>query len=343
MSTAENEVAEAIVESEVNAEETIEEGGIDIDAGVEAIASEMFPNYKPDEKDEEEIEVADDKSQETEEVAEEAEETEEVDEKYDPPQSWKKEMHETWNSLDKSAQEYIQLREEQMKEGVEVKKEDADMGMRLRDAFSPWKSLLESHKTNPVDAAQRLMATHIKIISTPLEQRKDLVNQLAASYGVTLNGQEVDPESQKIMENPAVQKLMNEVNQLRQNQNAILTESQQEREGRISEQVENFAQEHDHFDDLADEIAKLIRADYSLDQAYKVAYRASPFFEQDLEKEREKKDKEAQQAKKKEAEKAKKAKSVNVRGRDTGKAPTGSKGTMEDTMRDVLREINNRN
>ena len=74
-----------------------------------------------------------------------------------------------------------------------------------------------------------------------------------------------------------------------------------------------------------------------------MAYRASPYFEKDLEKKAKEATEKAEKAKKLEAEKAQKAKSVNVRGRDTKKAPTAPKGTMEDTMRDVMREIKNRN
>ena len=337
MSAAESEVVEAISEAEHQPEPSNE--GIDIASASDSIASDLF-GIKPDEKEEE---VPDSEPQETEEVAEQeevVEETEEIEVK-EPPKSWKKEMHDTWKTLDKEAQDYIELREEQMKEGIDVRKEDADLGMRLRDALSPYNGILSKNKVDPVVASQKLMAMHIKMITSPVEERKLLLDQMAQGYGIS--NEPIDEETQNIMNNPFVKNLMNKVNQLEQNVNVSQSVFQQEREAQISSEVEDFASKHDYFDDLSEEIALQIRAGKSLDDAYKTAYRASPYFEKDLDKEREAKAKEAEQAKKKEAEKAKKAKSINVKSRDTSKAPTAPKGTMEDTMRDVMRDIKNRN
>ena len=328
MSTAEAEVTEAIVETEVADQPVAEE--FDVQAGVDSIAADLF-GVKPDEK-------TDTEPQEVEEVVEEAEVVEEVKEEVevrDAPQSWKKEMKESWEKLDSDTQDYIELRESQMKEGVEVRKQDADIGMKLRDAFSPYENLLKQNNVDPVTASQKLMATHMQLISAPIEQRKTLFSQLAANYGITgENNEPVDPKIQQLE-----QRLSQVQNVLTANQQA----SQQEMKGRIETEVESFASEHPHFDDLSDEIAKLIRADYSLEDAYKVAYRASHHYDKDIEKKQKEELEKAEKAKKLEAEKAKKAKSVNVRGRDTNKAPTAPKGTMEDTMRDVMRDIKNRN
>lgn len=339
MSAAETEVVEAIAETEV-----VED--FDMDAAVDELAADIFPTAEKtdgqeDKKEAEEVAEGDEEEPEPVAETEDAKEEVEVKEERTAPQSWKKDMHESWGKLDKETQEYIELREEQMKEGVDVKKDDADLGMRMRDAFSPFDNILKKQNIDPVTASSRMMATHIKLINAPLEQRKELFNQLATNYGIT--NEPVDEETQNLMNNPMVQNLVNKVNQLEQNVNMTTDQSQQERAGRISTEVEDFASKHDHFDDLSDDIAKLIRADYSLDDAYKVAYRASPYFEKDLDKEREKKDLEAEKQKKLDAEKAKKAKSVNVKGRDTKKAPTASLGTIDDTLNDIYEDIRNRN
>lgn len=333
---SEAEVAEAIVEAETEQpEQPVDDHGFDMDAAADELAKDLFPHS---EKEDEVVEEAEEVVEEVEEA--EAEEPEKVEEEIKPPQSWKKEMHESWGKLDKDTREYIELREEQMKEGVEVKKTDADLGMKVRDAFAPFDNILKKNNIDPVNAAQRMLGIHLRIASAQPEEKKQLFDQLAKSYGIT--NEPVDAETKKMMDNPMVQQLLNKVNQLEQNQNMSQQATQQERETQINSEVEAFASKHDHFDDLSDEIAKLIRADYSLEDAYNVAYKVSPFFEKDLDKEREKKQIETEKAKKIEAEKAKKAKSVNVRGRDTKKAPTAPKGTMEDTMHEVMREINNR-
>jgi hypothetical protein len=338
MSAAEEEVAAAIEETEAN--EPVD-SGIDIAKASDQIAEDLF-GKKPEPKDEVvETEIETDVSEEnTEKISEKVEKDSEPEKELRPaPQSWKKEMHETWNGLTQEAQEYIELREQQMKEGIDVRKDDADLGMKMRDAMQPFDQVLKQNNIDPVMASQRMMATHFRLVSAQPEERKELFKQLAKSYGI-------EPESQQIEsgdKDPKITKLENELHQLKQSLQATQYATQQEQQSRVNEVVADFASKHDHFDDLSDEIAKLIRGGYELDQAYKMAYRNSDFYEKDLEKERQKEIEKAEEAKKKEAEKAKKAKSVNVKGRDTGKAPTAPLGTMEDTMKDVMRQIKNRN
>ena len=143
MSAAESEVAEAIVETEQPEQE---ESGFDMQAGVDSIAQDLF-GVKPDDNGETDEEVVEEgETEAVEKEIGEKEPEEEVEEKPEPraaPQSWKKEMHESWGKLDPDTQEYIELRESQMKEGVEVKKDDADLGMRMRDAFTPYANVLK--------------------------------------------------------------------------------------------------------------------------------------------------------------------------------------------------------
>ena len=238
MSAAENEVVEAIAETEEEFQPEPSNEGIDIQSASDSIASDLF-GIKDEKED------TDPEPQETEEVAEETEvveEKEEVEVK-EPPKSWKKEMHETWSSLDKEAQEYIELREEQMKEGVEVRKEDADLGMRMRDAFQPFECVLKKNNVDPGTASQRLMATHLRMMSAAPEEKKQLFNQLAQSYGIT--NEPVDEETQNIMSNPFVKQLMDKVNHLEQNVNTTQSFYQHEREEQINNQVETFKAKHD--------------------------------------------------------------------------------------------------
>lgn len=335
MSAAETDVAEAIVESE---------DSFDMDAAVEQLGKEIFPTAEKKEEVEEVEEETEDEV--VEEVVEEdkeepePEKVEEEVEKKEIPQSWKKDMQDRWDGLDTETQDYIELREKQMREGIDVKKEDAELGMRMRDAFQPFSNVLKQNNVDPVTASQRLMATHLRMMSAPAEEKKQLFNQLAQSYGIS--NEPVDDETQKIMENPLVKQLMDKVNHLEKNVNVSQQASQQEREAQVNSKVESFAAEHPYFDDLSDNIARLIRADYSLEDAYDMAFKNSQYYEKDLEKKREEKLEQEEKAKKSEAEKAKKAKSVNVKGRDTKKAPTGPIGTMDDTMREVMRDIKNR-
>ena len=343
-----SEVVEAIAETEVSDQPVTDENphDFDIEQASDDIAADLFGLEKDEdnsetieEVDEEGAEGSGEKEEESGQVDE--EQGEEEVEKNPAPQSWAKDTHELWDSMTKEQQDQVILRETQMKEGIDVRKEDADLGMKVRDAFKPFDNVLKTNNIDPIAASQRMMATHFKLVSAPLEERKQLFSQLAQSYGITQG--EPDEETGKLMNNPFVKNLMNKVSQLEQNVNATQEISLQERKSSIEKKVAAFAEGNPHFNDLEDETARLITAGYELEDAYRIAYRASPYFEKDLEKQREEKQKETEKAKKLEAEKAKKAKSVNVKSRDTRKAPTAPLGAMEDTMHDIYREIQNRN
>ena len=318
------------IQEDVKLEDEIPTPEIDIEKAADKLAENLFG--KKAETSEEVVEEEPEKAEEIEEEVK--EETEE--EKREAPQSWKKEMRDAWNSLDSEVQDYIELREQQMKDGVELRKDDAELGMKIRDVFTPYESLFRQHGVDATNAFQRLLGTHYALATAPVEKRKELFTQLAQSYGITEQG---EPENA----DPQYQKLKSELDQIKQGLSVAQQRTLQEAQTRINEEVTKFASEHTHFDDLADEIAKLIRADYSLDDAYEMAYNNSVFKAKDDEKKAKEEQEKKLKAKKEEAEKVEKAKSVNVRNRDTGKAPTAPIGTMEDTMRETMRQIKNRN
>ncbi len=118
----------------------------------------------------------------------------------------------------------------------------------------------------------------------------------------------------------------------------------QETRSRVEKEVEAFASEHPLFDEVAEDLVPFLNAGMSLEDAYEKAIWANPVT-RDKEMDRLAKEKEAKQleAAKEKTAKAKKAKSANVSSRDTEKAPTGTLGTMEDTLRDTYRDIQQRN
>ena len=336
MSAAEEQVVEAIEETteEVNELPEVSEG-INITDASNAIAKDLFGSEPKEEPVEEEVteEVAETEEAVEEETAEEAEEEVEEVEAKDPPQSWKKEMHESWQKLEPEVQEYIELRESQMKEGLSINKEDATLGRTMRDVLAPYDDMLKARGIAPDKAVAKLMHTHGILARGTPEQKKQVLDYFAKTYGIT-EQENVDPH---------ISQLQNQIAQLQNQLNASQQSSLQEKQAKISTEVEAFASEHPYFDNLADDIAAEIRAGHELEEAYRRAYRASHYYDKDIEKQRKEEEKQAKEAKKKEAEQAKKASSANVRGRDTKKAPTAPKGTMEDTMRETFRKIQSRN
>ena len=345
---SEEAVQEAMVEQEAPPPvEPVEsaEPAFDMDAAADSLAADLF-GKKPEELEankeaEEPEEPVEAEAEATEEVEEPEAEPEPEVEAREAPQSWKKEMHDKWASLDAETQDYIELREKQMREGLDRNHEDSELGKTMRDTFAPYEAMLRSQNISHEQAIGSFLSTHYKLSTAPMEERKQIFSHLAKVYGLEAPTQGENSEQAPV--DPRVNQLQNELNGIKQHLSASQQRSLQEARTRIEGEVEAFAKDHPHFDDLSDEIARLIRADYELEDAYKVAYKSSRFYDLDLEKKNKEATEKAEKAKKAEAEKAKKAASVNVKGRDTKKSPTAPTGTMDDTMREVMREIKNRN
>ena len=113
----------------------------------------------------------------------------------------------------------------------------------------------------------------------------------------------------------------------------------------VEKDVEAFASDpaHEFFDEVSEQIVPLINSGYSLEDAYANAIWLNPVTRQkEVDRAAKEAAKTAENTAKQEADKAKKAKSVNVRGRDTGRASTEPKGTIDDTLLETYNEIQNR-
>lgn len=257
------------------------------------------------------------------------------------PKSWPKEMHEHWAKTDPKVQEYWETREKQMLDGLEGYKADAGFGKQLRDVIAPYTAMIQSQGIDAPKAVQYLLNAHYKLTNAQPSEKQAYFATLAKSYGIDLAA--IKPDDTPV--DPKVKALEERVNQLHTSltarERAALTEAQ----SRIAKDVEAFASDpaHPYFEEVAEDIVAMIQAGHELKDAYEKAIWANPVTRQKeiarLNTENETKLREKAKA---EAEKAKKASGSNVRSRDTRKAPTEPKGSMEDTLHETMREINSR-
>lgn len=321
---------EAVVEALESESESVESNDVDISGMVDELGDELFPNSKAENTvDAEEAETEDDTDDDEQEEVEEEQEEKPVKA---APQSWKKEMHEKFASLDPEVQDYIEQRENQMKKGLEQDRTDANMGRTMRDIMTPHAMTLKQQGIDEPTAVKYMLTMHEKLSSGTVEQRTQALQQMAAAY--KLDGSATSPTDAQL-----AQRLQAIESNLARSQQEALQATRMS----IEKTVDTFAKEHPHFDDLSEDIAKFISAGYELEESYEKALWANPLTRQKeldrIEKEKNGKVKELRKA---EVDKAKKAKSINVRGRTTDRASTAPLGTMDDTMDEVLRSINNR-
>ena len=256
------------------------------------------------------------------------------------PKSWPKEMHEHWGKTDPKVQEYWETREKQMLDGLEQYKGDAGFGKQLRDVITPYNAMLQSQGVDAPKAVQFLLNAHYQLTNSQPAERTAHFARLAKQYGIDLSTVKTDETT-----DPKVKALEDRVNQLHNSlttrEQAALTEAR----ARVAKDVETFASDplHPYFDEVADDIVAMLQTGLELPVAYEKAVWANPVTRQKeiarLNTESETKLRDKAKA---EAEKALKASGSNVRSRDTRKAPTEPKGSMEDTMKETLSEIRSR-
>jgi len=183
---------------------------------------------------------------------------------------------------------------------------------------------------------RNMMNAHYRLSTADDASKADIFRQMAQSYGVSIDGE------QPAQIDPNIKAMQDRLQGLEQHISANHEHALQEGRARVESDVEAFASEHEFFDEVAEQIVPLINAGYNLEDAYQNALWLNPVTRQkEVDRTSKEAAEKAEKLAKQEAEKARKAKSVNVRGRDTNKTPTEPTGTMEDTMRETYRAIQN--
>lgn len=310
------------------------EVGIDMDAALDTISDGLFDTQPATDHD---PVVKTDKEEIVEDVSDSSEEIIEEVEKNELPASWKKDMQEKWEGVDPETQKYFLQRETQMKEGLEKDRGDANLGRTMRDVMAPYSEMLKTQNVDEPQMVKNLLGAHYRLSNSTDEEKVQLFNQLAQNYGVSLDGsqpKEVDPALKALQE-----QVQGMSNHLSANHEATVQAARE----RVIADVDKFASdpEHSYFDEISDDIVPLINAGFSLEDAYEKAIWSNPVTRQkEIDRINKENETKVLENAKQEAQKAKKAKATNVRGRDTEKTPTEPLGTMEDTMKETYRKIN---
>lgn len=262
------------------------------------------------------------------------------------PKSWPKEAHEYWGKLDPKVQELVEKREADFHTGIEQYKTDAGFAKQIKDVVAPYQALINSAGVTPDVAIKGLLNAHYQLSSADEGQRTAFMANLLKGYRIDPVKLSAALGDTVTLQDPALKPLQDQINKL----TADLTAGQKAQldatTSQINKEVEAFASDpaHIYFNEVQVDMAHLIRgSNLTMKEAYERAVRANPTTwakeEVRLHTEIETKvRKEADEA----AAKARKARGTQVSGGTTERAPTELLGTMEDTMRETLKDIQNR-
>ena len=328
----------------------------DIDAGVESIANDLGFNDPDNEEieenedslttdikeDDDGLQIEGQKTAKTEDVT--TEETEDEKEQEQPvtakapPQSWAKDKHELWATLPVEAQDYYELREKQMLDGIEQYKSGYKYGEILSKTLDPFREEMAKNGVDEVQAINNLFGHHRALTSGSLEQRQEAFVRLGQSIGL------IPPSEGQPAYDPRTQELQARLNRIEQQEAQRMQEIEQQHYQDIERQVTDFAMApgHEYFNEVADDIAILLNSGIELQDAYDRAVWANPITRaKELAKQAEQQAQSILAKKKEEAEKAKKATSSNVRTIKTNSKSNEPMGSWEDTMRETLERLKN--
>ena len=328
-------------------------GGIDIDAGVAEISSGLGFG---DSKDEDSGDVFADTTETTEQPADDDvpaegdqandEPTEQVAEvtARPAPKAWAKETHEHWAKIPKEAQEYIEKRENDMLVGLEQYKENSGFGKQIREIMTPYKAMLQAQGVDEPKAVQYLLNAHYRLTNGQASEKAQYFASLAKSYGIDVTGLPQGEQQQQVA--PEVQALQEKVNRLESGLTAREQASLNEARAKAGQTVNTFASDpkNVYFDEVADDIVKLIGTGETLEAAYEKAVWANPVTRaKEMARVQTENEAKLREKGKAEAAAALKAKSSNIRTRDTSKTPTESRGKLfgdshEAEMREIVRK-----
>ena len=228
-------------------------------------------------------------------------------------------------------------REKQFLDGLDQYKGEATFGKAMRDVLSPYKPILAAQGIDEPQAVQYLMNAHYRLTQGTVDQRMAAYRKLGQDLRL-LDGA-AEPETPV---DPQVKQLQERLNGIESSLTARQQAEVNQARERAAKEVSAFASDkaNPYFDEVVDDIVPMIQAGHSLKDAYEKAVWANPVTRQkEIARIQTEAEAKLKLSANKEAEAAKRASSANVRGRETRRAPTEPKGTMEETMREQLEKI----
>lgn len=191
------------------------------------------------------------------------------------PNSWKKENWEGWTKIDPAYQRYIHQREQEMQAGVEPLKTKAQLADQLTQAAQPYMTTIQGLGLDLPKAVSGLMKVDHDLRTLPYEQKLQVLQNVARSYGIDLTGQ---AQAAVPMYDQGYQNIQNELLTVKARQEEFVKQQEAERDRAALDEIQRFKQTAEHFDELSPLMTKLLQGNVAtgIQDAYDQALRLTP-------------------------------------------------------------------
>lgn len=253
------------------------------------------------------------------------------------PKTWRPEAVAKWATLPPEVQAEVLKREQDMFQGLEGYKQDANLGKTFKSVMDPYLPTLQAHGIDPIKQVQGLMQAHLTLAKGTAEQKQAMFQKLAQDYGVELTATE------PAYIDPAVAALQQQLKTLQSDLQGRAAREAEASRSQLQKEIDTFASDpsHPYFDDVANDIALMLRnGAANLQEAYDKAIWANPITRA---KEQARVTAEAAAKAKADADAkaaaAKKAASANVRSSAKAASGTAPLGSIDDTLAATMANI----
>lgn len=255
------------------------------------------------------------------------------------PSSWKKEAQEIYLKADRGetlTPEEIKVltaeaerRESDFHKGVSEFKTHSERARAYDQAIAPYQQHLQSLGVDAPTAISALMRADMTLRNGDPATKAQYFQQLAREYGIDLGQIQNQPQM-----DPQTQYLMQQMHNLRQQQQMWQNQVQQQEQARVQSEIAQFATaDKPHFDAVRNEMADLLESGKAktLQEAYETAVWMRPDIRQSLI------DQQKQDAQRKAAEQltAQRAKTAAVSVKGSSPSSAGAQAP-KGSLRDIL-------
>lgn len=255
------------------------------------------------------------------------------------PNTWRRELADTWKTLPPTVREEIHRREGDFHNGIRQYRDAATFGQGIAQEMIPYQQIMQQRGVQPRELVRDVFATLNTFATGTDEQKASALLKVAQDYGINLDA--VTTLRQRAPDGvaPALAPVLQRIQQVESTLTAQAQEREQLQRAEDEATVQRFINDpkNEHAKTCAKEMAALLTSGQARDlqDAYEQALWLNPETRAAL---LAKQDKERHTREAAEAAAARKAAGVNVPRRGTPPV-TPKPGTMEDTARAVYRDL----
>jgi hypothetical protein len=212
----------------------------------------------------------------------------EPEETYKAPASWTPSAREHWAKLDKTVQAEITKREGDIQKGLHTASQYRKVADEYFSTIKPYEQMIRSSGVPPATAINQMFQTAHHLTYGGPKQKAEVVRDIIQNYGVdieTLDHVLADmdvPDSESAQLEQLLEKKLSPVTQFMQQYQQNQQRTVQEQTQSAEEEINQFGQNHEFFEDVREDMADIIEMTQkrgqtlTLEQAYERACAMNP-------------------------------------------------------------------